>query len=117
MQVISNYLERRTMNHFPIQISNLPEYKGAFDARKLTAENCDILFASYPAGKSIPPHTHDTDNVGIVTNGEMYLTLDDKEVCVATGEWYRVPLEAVHAARFERETSIIEFWFHKQQAQ
>lgn len=63
------------MKHFPKQISQLPKFDGAFDAFKLEANNCDVLFASYPAGTSIPEN-------------------------------------AVRAARFEVETSEIEFWFH-----
>ena len=29
------------------------------------------------------------------------------------GDWYHVPARAEHAARFETETSEIEFWFHQ----
>ena len=27
------------------------------------------------------------------------------------GDWYHVPAEVEHAARFEKETDEIEFWF------
>jgi len=40
-------------NYFPAQIRALPEFKGRFEAFKLEAKNCDVLFASYPAGTKI----------------------------------------------------------------
>lgn len=100
------------MSHFPSQIRNLPKFEGPFDAFKLATNNCDVLFASYPAGTNIPPHNHDTDNVGVITQGELILTLDGKESRYGPGMWYHVEARATHAARFEKETSEIEFWFH-----
>ncbi len=84
----------------------------AVDAFKLEAKNCDVLFASYPKGTVIPPHSHDTENVGVITQGELILTLDGRETRYRAGEWYYVRAKATHAARFDVETSEIEFWFH-----
>jgi quercetin dioxygenase-like cupin family protein len=100
------------MAHFPKPLRDLPPFDGPFDAFKLEAKNCDVLFASYPGGTVIPPHSHDTDNVGVITQGELILTLDGKESRYRAGEWYQVRAKATHAARFEVETSEIEFWFH-----
>ena len=102
----------RVMNHFPEILRSLPKFTGPFDAFKLEANNCDVLFASYPAGTSIPEHNHQTHNVGIITQGELILTLDGKETRYGCGQWYRVPAGVMHAARFEQETSEIEFWFY-----
>ncbi|MEL6129854.1 MAG: cupin domain-containing protein [Cyanobacteria bacterium J06628_4] len=98
------------MPHFPQQLRNLPKFDGPFDAYKLSAQNCDVLFANYPSGTEIPPHTHTTDNVGVITQGELILIMDDSETCYSVGDWYHVPAHKVHAARFEQETSEIEFW-------
>lgn len=99
------------MPHFPPQILALPKFGGQFDAFKLQAAACDVLFASYPAGTSIPPHHHETANVGVITRGELFLTIDGVEKRYGPGDWYHVPAQAEHAARFEHETSEIEFWF------
>lgn len=96
---------------YPNKIRDLPLYNGKFDAYRLTADGADVLFASYPAGTQIPPHTHDTDNHGIITRGELILELDGEEQRVSAGEWYHVPAGASHAARFELDTDEIEFWF------
>lgn len=101
------------MSHFPPLVRALPPFTGPFDAFKLQANDCDVLFASYPAGTSIEPHHHQTENVGVITQGELFLTLDGKERRYGPGDWYHVPAGASHAARFETATSEIEFWFYR----
>ena len=101
------------MAHFPQLLRNLPAFEGPFDAFKLKAKDCDVLFASYPKGTVIPPHDHDTENVGVITQGELILIVDGKETRYRAGDWYHVPAGRKHAARFEVETSEIEFWFHR----
>jgi quercetin dioxygenase-like cupin family protein len=71
------------------------------------------FFASYPAGTAIAAHTHETENVGIITKGSLLLVLDGKESKYEFGDWYHVPANAEHAARFEEESSEIVFWFHQ----
>ena len=39
--------------HFPAEIRALPDFDGPFDAYRLQAEGCEVLFAIYPAGTSI----------------------------------------------------------------
>jgi quercetin dioxygenase-like cupin family protein len=101
------------MAHFPPLLRELPAFDGPFDAYKLAAKGCDVLFASYPGGTTIPAHRHDTENVGVITQGELILTLGGEETRYGPGDWYHVPARAEHAARFEKETSEIEFWFHR----
>lgn len=97
---------------YPDKIKSLPLYDGQFDAYKLEAKGSDVLFASYPAGTRIPPHRHDTDNYGVITRGELLLTMNGETTRVSTGEWYHVPANVEHSAEFEVETDEIEFWFH-----
>lgn len=99
------------MSHFPDRINRLPPHDGGFSARRLLADGCQVLFASYPAAQRIPVHHHDTENVGVVTQGELFLTLHGVERSYRAGQWYHIPAVAPHAARFESATSIIEFWF------
>lgn len=96
---------------YPDKIKQLPLYDGRFDAHKLKAEGADVLFASYPPGTDIPPHSHDTDNHGVITRGELILIIESKTIRVGPGDWYHVPANVVHSARFEIETDEIEFWF------
>lgn len=99
------------MPHFPSQVRGLPKFDGPFDAFKLAAAGCDVLFASYPPATNIAMHSHDTDNIGVITQGELILTIDGAERRYGPGQWYHVPARTQHAARFVTETSEIEFWF------
>jgi len=98
---------------YPERIKALPLYDGRFDAHMLKAKDSEVLFASYPAGTSIPPHVHDTDNHGVITRGKLILKVNDKVTNVCAGEWYHVPANVEHSAEFEVETDEIEFWFHE----
>jgi quercetin dioxygenase-like cupin family protein len=96
---------------FPPEIRKLDAFDGPFDAHRVRAENCDVLFATYPAGTIIDPRRHDTDNVGVVTKGRLHLSLDGTETSCGPGDWYHVPAHQGHAARFEADSAEIEFWF------
>jgi quercetin dioxygenase-like cupin family protein len=97
--------------HFPKLISSLPPFDGPFDAHRLAARGCEVLFASYPAGTVIEPHTHETENCGVITQGVLMLSVAGTETRYGVGDWYHLKPGQVHAARFEVDTSEIEFWF------
>jgi quercetin dioxygenase-like cupin family protein len=97
--------------HFPPQIRALDAFDGPFDAFRLPADGCDVLFATYPAGTTIAPHRHDTDNVGVITKGTLHLEIAGVETSYAVGQWYRVPAGVEHAARFDTDSAEIELWF------
>ena len=96
---------------FPDRIRSLPPFPGPFSAYELEADGCQVLFASYPAGTEIEPHTHPTENCGVITAGELILIVDGAETRYGPGDWYHLAPAQVHAARFEVETAEIEFWF------
>ena len=99
--------------YFPEQIRQLPAYEGKFDAFKLNAESCDMLFGIYPGGTAIEPHSHDTDNVGVITKGVMLLIMDGETQRIGAGEWYFVPAGKEHAAEFPEDTADIEMWIRR----
>jgi len=98
-------------SHFPVRIRSLQRFDGPFDAFRLRAQDCEVLFASYPAGTDIPPHSHETENCGVITRGELILVAGGGEQRFGPGAWYRLAPGEVHSARFEVDTSEIEFWF------
>jgi quercetin dioxygenase-like cupin family protein len=100
--------------NYPNRIKELPLYDGRFDAYKLEAKETNVLFASYPAGTSIPPHKHETDNYGVITRGELILTINNGVTKYGIGDWYHVPSGVEHSAFFETATDEIEFWFNVQ---
>ena len=72
-----------------------------------------MLFASYPAGTIIAPHSHDTENCGVITRGELILVARGSEERFGPGDWYHLGRGEIHAARFEVDTSEIELWFRR----
>ncbi|MEO6317674.1 MAG: cupin domain-containing protein [Acidimicrobiales bacterium] len=95
----------------PPRVRGLPAFDGPFDAFRLVADGCDVLFATYPGGTTIDPHEHDTDNVGVITAGALFLTVGDVETRYGPGDWYHLAPGTEHGARFEQDTAEIELWF------
>jgi mannose-6-phosphate isomerase-like protein (cupin superfamily) len=95
----------------PARIRALPDFDGPFDAFRLAADGAEVLFATYPAGTTIDPHQHDTENVGVIIRGELILSTGSAESRYGPGDWYHLPPQTSHAARFEQDTAEIEFWF------
>ncbi|TDC44270.1 cupin domain-containing protein [Micromonospora sp. KC213] len=81
-------------------------------ARKLAAEGCEVVFATYPAGLTLAPHRHDDlDIAGVVTKGLVRLTIDGDERHYGPGDWFHVPTSVEHSATYEQETSQVELIF------
>ncbi len=99
------------MIDFPEKIQSLERFSLRFEAFRLPAKDCDVLFGMYPAGTSIEPHRHDTDNWGVITKGELILDVGGEERRYGVGQWYHVAAGTEHSARFTVETEEIEFWF------
>lgn len=45
-----------TTSNFPERIKSLPRFSEPFDAFRLAAADCEILFAEYPADTKIDSH-------------------------------------------------------------
>ncbi len=103
------------ISNYPEIIKLLPKQKGKVDTSskfKLEANDCKVLFASYQPGTTIPKHKHiDSDIVGVVTKGQIILTLDGVTTKHNVGDWYHIPPGTEHETMFEQETDEIEFWF------
>jgi hypothetical protein len=99
------------MTDFPDRIERLPRLAGELQARGLSCPGCAVLFLAYPAAESVAARAHLDETVGLVTAGEMRLTVGGVERCYRATQWYHIPAEAPHAARFTAPTAVIEFRF------
>ncbi len=88
------------MAHLPTAIAALA---------KLETAACDVTLGSRE-NRSVPEHTHDTTNYGVITEGTLYLTLHGEEKSYNKGDWFCVPAKTPHAERFEAKTSVVVFW-------
>jgi quercetin dioxygenase-like cupin family protein len=96
---------------FPDRIRALEPFRERFAAFRLRAEACNVLFATYPAGTEIEPHTHPSDKWCVVLRGRIVLAVNGSEQDLGPGEWYHIPPRTRHSARCAVETEQIEFWF------
>ena len=104
-------MKRSSITHFPPEIEALDAFDGPFDAFRLAANGCQVLFATYPAGTNIAPHTHVSNNVGVITRGRLSLVINGTQEVFGVGQWYHVPAGVEHGASFDEDSAEIEFWF------
>ncbi|VEP14526.1 Cupin domain-containing protein (fragment) [Hyella patelloides LEGE 07179] len=45
-------------------------------------------------------------------SGELIPIVDGQKTLYQVGEWYHVPAQATHVARYDKTTFQIEFWFY-----
>lgn len=109
--MLAKRLKSTETSLFPDKLRELEPFSDRFDAFRVQSDKADIYFASYPAGTVIEPHSHDTENHGIITAGALYLTVNGKETRYGVGDWYTVAAHVTHSARFEEDTAEIEIWF------
>lgn len=102
---------------FPGRIRALEPISRRFDAFRLEAKDCEVLFASYPAGSDIEPHSHETENWGVVIKGAIVIVCEGRERLYRTGEWYHVPRQALHSAHCYIACETIELWFAQPEPQ
>jgi mannose-6-phosphate isomerase-like protein (cupin superfamily) len=96
---------------FPDKIRALPRLGPSFDVFTMHAVGAKVLFGVYQAGASLKSHSHDTDNYGVILEGELVLTVDGVECIYRAGDWYHLPPNTPHTSRFPKETRQIDFWF------
>ena len=99
------------IRHFPPEIEALPAFEGPFDAHRLQAEGCEVLFATYPAGTTIAPHTHRPTTSGWSLRDGSSSRSVRTSLSPRSGDWYHVPADTEHAARFDTDRAEIKFWF------
>jgi quercetin dioxygenase-like cupin family protein len=105
--------DERARSELPPLIRQLPPFEGPFEARRLEAKDCDVLFASYPGDTDISAHQHPSENVCVVLCGELRLHTEAGEQIVGPGQWYHLDPDERHWARFEIESTIIELRFRE----
>ncbi|MGL4758650.1 MAG: cupin domain-containing protein [Patescibacteria group bacterium] len=83
----------------------------AFSSLLLKVENGKMYIGMYDESSNIPEHNHETENVGLVIEGELLLEINGITHIYKTGDWYEIPRRIFHKPNFETQTKIMEFWF------
>ena len=93
MQVI-----RATARPTLVRRAPLPTLQRLVDA-DVGARATTILVNQFTAGQRVPDHTHDVEEVIVVTAGTCIVALADTEDVLAAGDAVVVPPETVHSIR------------------
>jgi quercetin dioxygenase-like cupin family protein len=71
---------------------------------------CNLMVATRAGGYHSKPHTHDSEQLNYVTDGEIWVFVDDTGFLAQKGDFYRVPKNAVHWGwiRSDKPCTIVE---------
>jgi len=89
---------------FPEIITNLPEADISIEGLHsylLQGENQQILFMSFENDFEVPEHSHEAQ-WGVVLDGEIELTVDDKKRTLGKADTYFIPKDVIHSAKIKK---------------
>jgi len=111
-----NKSKNKQANEFPTVITTLPEAdiqaKG-IKAWILQGEKHQLIFFEMQPTAIVPEHSHNYPQWGMVIEGEMKLTINDKTKTIKKGNEYLIPIQAKHHATFQTKTRVIDFFSEK----
>jgi len=101
---------------YPEVITRLPEADMPFEGVKawiLQADTRQLVFFEFEDYAKVPEHSHGYAQWGMVIDGKMELTINDKPRVCGKGDEYLIPAGAKHSARFLSRTRVMDFFSEK----
>jgi quercetin dioxygenase-like cupin family protein len=105
------------LTSYPGVITNLPQAEAPCKGSKawiLQGECTQLVFFEFDPDTQVPRHSHNYAQWGMVIDGEVELTVDDKTILRESGEEYLIPPKTVHSAKFFSKTRIMDLFGEKQ---
>lgn len=83
---------------------------GRMSTKFVFGELCNMMVATRAGGYHSFPHTHDAEQVNYVADGEVWVFMENKGFLAQTGDFFRIPKNAVHWAwnRSDKPCTIVE---------
>jgi len=106
----------RLKQGFPKIITDLPEADIQFKGVRgwiAQGESHQIVFFEIEPFGEVSEHSHDSPQWGIVVEGEMELTIDNKTKVYERGDEYFIPVQKKHSAKFLNKFRAIDFFGEK----
>ena len=101
---------------FPELIRDLPEADIPFKGVKgwiTQGESHQTVFFEMKPLSQVPEHSHESPQWGIVVEGRMELTINDKTEIYKKGDEYFIPAHTKHSARFLSECRVVDYFGEK----
>jgi len=83
---------------------------GAMSTKMVYGNDCNMMIAVRGPGYHSHPHTHDAEQLNYVTEGEVWVFINDDGFLMKAGDLCRIPRNAVHWAwnRSDKDVTLIE---------
>ena len=97
-------------------ITRLPEANMQFEGVRawiLQADTRQLVFFEFEVDTKVPEHSHNYVQWGMVIDGKMELTINEKPRICKKGDEYVIPAGAKHFVRFLRRTRVMDFFSEK----
>jgi quercetin dioxygenase-like cupin family protein len=79
----------------------------------LQGEKTQLVFFEMEPSATVPEHTHEYAQWGMVIDGEMDLIIEGKSTICTKGTEYLIPGGAKHYARLRKKTRVVDFFSEK----
>jgi len=106
----------RQLGEYPTVITDLPEADIQISGIKawiLQGENHQLGFFEMQPTAIVPEHSHRYAQWGMVIEGKMNLTINDKTRLCQKGDEYVIPAHAKHKATFQNKTRVMDLFSEK----
>jgi len=113
---LKNQKKIKQTQGFPKVITNLSEADIQINGMKgwiLQGEKQQLIFFEMEPIARVPEHSHNYPQWGMVIQGKMKLTINDKTRLYEKGDEYLIPAQAKHYAKFPTKARVIDFFQEK----
>ena len=97
---------------YPEMIRTLPEIDIHIEGIRgwmLQSTDRQVVFFDIEPVDELPPHSH-CAQWGIMVEGKMELTINGKPHLYTKGDWYYIPENIVHSAKFLTRVNVIDLF-------
>lgn len=77
----------------------LEKHAGVTSRLLVDGQNMTVLWSRWEPNAAAPEHTHPHEQVGVVLQGQIEITVNGQAQLVNAGEFYHIPSNAPHAER------------------
>ena len=83
---------------------------GAMSTKMVYGNDCNLMVAVRPPGYHSHPHRHDAEQINYMLDGEVWVFIEDDGFLMKTGDFSRIPKNALHWAwnRSDRPCTLVE---------
>jgi quercetin dioxygenase-like cupin family protein len=101
----------KLMGYFSIKDLESQELAEGVKIQVIPGERMTMVVFSLKNGTPIPEHSHPHEQMGVVMEGKMKMTIGQKEKIVEPGSAWHIPSNVVHGGEcLEDETVVLEYF-------